>query len=60
MRANFDRALLAQAIADAVGVRLGEPRLAELGRQCEQEHDEMQREFNLLSHELFVEHASAA
>lgn len=44
----------------AVGVRLGEPRLAELGRECEQDHDEMQREFNLLSHEMFVEHASAA
>lgn len=44
----------------AAGTRLGEPRLAEIGRQCGQEHDEMQREFNLLAHEMFVEHASAA
>lgn len=40
----------------AVGDRLGEPRLAEIGRNCERDHDEMQRDFNRLSHELFVEH----
>jgi len=44
----------------ASGTRLGEPRLAEIGRQCAQEHDEMQREFNLLAHEMFVEHAATA
>lgn len=40
----------------AVGDRIGEPRLAELGRMGERDHDEMQREFNALSHELFVAH----
>lgn len=43
----------------AVGDQIGEPRLAELGRQGEREHDEMQREFNRLAHEMFVTHARA-
>ena len=40
----------------AVGDRIGQPRLAEIGRMGEREHDQMQREFNLLAQELFVEH----
>ena len=43
----------------AVGDRLGEPRLSELGRRGEMDHDQMQREFNQLAHEMFVEHAQA-
>jgi len=38
----------------AVGDRLGEPRLAEIGRMCEPEHDAMQKEFNALVQEMFV------
>lgn len=38
------------------GERLGETRLAELGRMGEQEHDEMQRVFNQYAAELFVDH----
>jgi hypothetical protein len=41
----------------AVGDQLGEPRLAELGRAGERDHDAMQREFNELSHAIFIEHA---
>ena len=41
----------------AVGERIGEPRLAEIGRICERTHDEMQREFNALVHEHFVKNA---
>ena len=41
----------------AAGDQLGEPRLSEIGRHCEQDHDEMQRDFNRLGHQLFVEHA---
>ena len=41
----------------AVGDQLGEPRLAEIGRQGERDHDEMQRDFNALVQQLFVEHA---
>ena len=44
----------------AVGDRIAQPRLAELGRSCEREHDEMQREFNQLAQELFVDHVNAA
>lgn len=44
----------------AVGERLGEPRMAELGRMGERDHDEMQREFNQLVREMFVEHAQAS
>ena len=43
----------------AAGERIGEPRLAELGRQGAQEHDEMQREFNALVAEMFVRQASS-
>lgn len=42
-----------------VGDRIGEPRLAALGRTGEQEHDQMQREFNQLAQALFVEHVQA-
>ena len=38
------------------GERLGEQRLAELGRMGEQEHDQMQRQFNAYCAELFVDH----
>lgn len=38
------------------GERLGESRLAELGRMGEQEHDAMQRAFNEYCAELFVDH----
>lgn len=41
----------------AVGDQLGEPRLSEIGRQGEQDHDEMQRDFNRLVQQMFVEHA---
>lgn len=44
----------------AVGERIGEPRLAELGRMGEQDHDQMQRDFNQLARELFVEHVQMA
>lgn len=43
----------------AVGDQLGEPRLAELGRQGEREHDEMQREANRLVQKMFVAHVRA-
>lgn len=39
----------------AIGDRIGEPRLAELGRRGEREHDEMQRDFNRLIQDMFVE-----
>lgn len=39
------------------GERLGEQRLAELGRTGEQEHDTMQKEFNQYCVESFVDHA---
>lgn len=38
------------------GERLGEPRLAEIGRMGEEEHDKMQGEFNQYCAELFVDH----
>lgn len=38
------------------GERLGEQRLAEIGRMGEQEHDQMQRAFNQYCAELFVDH----
>lgn len=41
----------------AAGDQLGEPRLAEIGRQGEKDHDQMQRDFNRLVQQLFVEHA---
>jgi hypothetical protein len=40
----------------AVGERIGEPRLGDIGHECEREHDAMQREFNELVRTLFVEH----
>jgi len=38
----------------AAGDRIGEPRLSEIGRTCEKQLDEMQREFNALVQEMFV------
>ena len=43
----------------AAGDRIGEPRLAELGRAGQQEHDAMQRDFNALVAEMFVRQASS-
>lgn len=43
----------------AVGERIDEPRLAELGRTCERAHDEMQREFNQLVRSMFVDHVKS-
>ncbi len=40
------------------GERLGDTRLAELGRMGESEHDEMQREFNSLCADMFVDHVN--
>jgi hypothetical protein len=40
----------------AVGDRIGEPRLAELGRAGERDHDELQRELNQLVRTMFVAH----
>lgn len=44
----------------AAGDKIGEPRLSEIGRTGEREHDEMQREFNLLIRTMFVAHVQAA
>jgi hypothetical protein len=44
----------------AVGDRINEPRLAEIGRTCEREHDEMQKEFNRLVQDLFVAHVGGS
>jgi len=43
----------------AVGDRLGETRLAEIGRTGQKEHEEMAHEFNSLIHEHFVKLAQA-
>lgn len=43
----------------AVGERISEPRLSELGRTMERSHDTMQREFNELAHSMFAEHVQA-
>ena len=43
----------------AVGDRIGQPRLAEIGRAGAKQHDEMQREFNALVHDFFVKNAQA-
>jgi len=40
----------------AAGDKIGEPRLSEIGRTLERDHDEMQREFNLLIRSMFVAH----
>ncbi|HEX7048951.1 MAG TPA: hypothetical protein VF188_01965 [Longimicrobiales bacterium] len=42
----------------AAGDRIGEPRLAEIGRAGERSHDDMQRDFNRLAQDLFVEHTT--
>ena len=42
----------------AAGDQIGEPRLSEIGRHGEQAHDEMQRDFNRLVLQMFVEHAA--
>ncbi len=39
----------------AVGDPLGEPRLAEIGRTGERDHDQMQRDFNRLAQDMFLE-----
>lgn len=39
-----------------VGPRIGDPSLAELGKMCARDHDEMQKEFNTLTREIFVDH----
>ncbi|HXI11835.1 MAG TPA: hypothetical protein VNM92_04230 [Thermoanaerobaculia bacterium] len=41
------------------GDKIGEPRLSEIGRTCERDHDEMQREFNQLIRTMFVAHTLA-
>jgi hypothetical protein len=43
----------------AVGDKIGEPRLAEIGRNGERDHDEMQREVNLLIRTIFIAHVQA-
>jgi len=40
------------------GDKLGDSRLAELGRMGEREHDTMQKEFNTLCAEMFVDHVT--
>jgi hypothetical protein len=40
------------------GTQIGDAQLAELGRMGEQEHDEMQREFNAYIADLFVQHVN--
>jgi hypothetical protein len=40
------------------GEKLGDTRLAELGKTCEAEHDTMQKEFNALVADMFVDHVS--
>ena len=40
------------------GDKLGDTRLAELGRMGEREHDTMQKEFNMLVAEMFVDHVT--
>jgi hypothetical protein len=43
----------------AVGETIGQPRLADIGQECASDHDHMQREFNTLERDLFVENAGA-
>jgi hypothetical protein len=40
----------------AAGSQIGDEQLASLGKQGASEHDMMQREFNALTREMFVEH----
>jgi hypothetical protein len=42
------------------GLRTGDQRLADLGKQGAFEHDEMQREFNALTREMFIDHLQGA
>ncbi|HEX7120724.1 MAG TPA: hypothetical protein VF178_00035 [Gemmatimonadaceae bacterium] len=44
----------------AVGDQIGEPQLAEIGRQGERDHEQMQREFNQLTHQLFIDQYGGA
>lgn len=44
----------------AAGDQIGEPRLSEIGRQGEHDHDQMQREFNEMAHQLFIDHYRGA
>jgi hypothetical protein len=39
----------------AIGDRIGEPQLAELGKECERDHEQMQRDFNALARNVFVD-----
>ncbi|HYW50658.1 MAG TPA: hypothetical protein VE861_08635, partial [Gemmatimonadaceae bacterium] len=41
------------------GEQINEPQLAEIGTTAESHHDDMQRDFNDLAAELFVQHATA-
>jgi len=43
----------------AVGDKISEPKLAELGRAGERDHDEMQRDFNALVQSMFIAHVLA-
>lgn len=40
------------------GSKIGDQRLAEIGKMGATEHDEMQREFNALTREMFVDHVN--
>lgn len=42
----------------AVGELIGQARLADIGHECENDHDDMQREFNKLARDLFVENVA--
>ncbi len=42
------------------GEQIGETQLAQIGREAEAHHDDMQRDFNDLAAELFVQQASAS
>ena len=42
-----------------VGEQIGEPQLAQIGREAEAHHDDMQRDFNDLAAEIFVQRATA-
>jgi hypothetical protein len=42
----------------SAGEKLGDTRLAELGRMGEREHDTMQKEFNMLCADMFVDHVT--
>jgi hypothetical protein len=44
------------ALFSAVGARIGEPQLADLGRECERDHEQMQRDFNELARNMFIDH----